>query len=84
LKGKKFPFNGSISPSDHLHVLYRAGENETAVSRIMRNKKFLVPSQGDELALLEAEARTCQRHRERAREHDKKEERLDAKKGPGK
>ncbi|KAG2335413.1 hypothetical protein BDR05DRAFT_1006837 [Suillus weaverae] len=82
LKGRKFPFDGSISPSDHLHVLYRAAENETAVSRIMRNKKFLVPSQGDELALLEAEARTRQRHRERAREHDKKEELLDAKKGP--
>lgn len=50
----------------------------------MRNKKFLVPSQGDELALLEAEARTRQRHREHTREHDQKEELLDAKKGPGK
>ncbi|KAG2744672.1 hypothetical protein P692DRAFT_20877622 [Suillus brevipes Sb2] len=84
LKGKKFPFDDSISPSDHLHVLHRAVENETDVSRIMRNKKFLVPSQGDKLTLLEAEARTRQRHQEHAREHDKKEELLDINKSPGK
>ncbi|KAG1818592.1 uncharacterized protein BJ212DRAFT_1479593 [Suillus subaureus] len=82
LKDKKISFDDSISPSDHLHVLHRAVENETAISHIMRNKKFLVPSQRDKLMLLEAEARTCQRHWECAREHDKKEELLDANKSP--
>ncbi|KAG2351256.1 hypothetical protein BDR07DRAFT_1386325 [Suillus spraguei] len=67
----------------HYKYSLRAAEGEGFASRILKNKKFLVPSEEDEIILLEAEARTRQKHQDCAEEHDENEEpsMLNAKKG---